>query len=319
MVILWRIEERCNFACSFCGYSRELPRQRRSTSAADVRRGIERFAAWPRRPGERVLLSWLGGEPFLRRDLTELTRCAVELGLSVSATSNGTALTDRALRRHVIDHYAELTLSVDGFADFHDGVRGHTGSFALVEKVLRALAAERHERGHGPLLRVNSVLMRDNARAFPELALGLASFGIDELSVNQLGGVERPEFHREHALGPGDVEFLEAVWPRLRAELSQRGVRLLGGATYLERLTASARGLALPVADCRPGERFVFVDVDGRMSPCCHTIDSLGSPLTNLEDFRRLPLLFASARAAVRPRACDDCMSTETSAKFERT
>ena len=71
--------------------------------------------------------------------------------------------------------------------------------------------------------------------------------------------------------------------------------------------------------ELRPRERFVFVDVDGRMSPCCHTIDSLGSPLTNLEDFRRLPLLFASARAAVRPRACDDCMSTETSAKFERT
>lgn len=317
MVILWRIEERCNLACAFCGYSKALERPRRSTPPAEVLRVIELLAGWRRASGERVLLSWLGGEPFLRRDLPELTRHAVSRGLAVSTTTNGTTLGSPALRRHVLDCYAELTLSVDGLETFHDRVRGLPGSFALLRDGAHALVTERRTLGRGPLLRVNSVLMRDNARDFPALAREVASWGIDELSVNQLGGVERPEFHREHALGPNDVDFLEATWPELRAELARSGVRLLGGAAHLGRMRATARGTSLPIADCRPGERFLFLDEQGRISPCCFTSGELGVPVAAVSDFAEVPARLRTARRERLPRACGDCMSTQTSAKFE--
>jgi AdoMet-dependent heme synthase len=312
LVVLWRIEERCNLGCGFCGFSSELTRSRRATDADEIRRVIDLLAEL-RQP---VLLSWLGGEPFLRRDLPELTRYAVSAGLSVSTTSNGTLLGSADLRRHVLDCYAELTLSVDGLPALHDRVRGLSGGFARVKAAARALVSERRELGRGPLLRVNSVLMRDNVRSFPELARELADWGIDEITLNQLGGAERPEFHAAHSLTPADVDHLFEALPSLRRELASSGVRLLGGAAYLLRLRASARAIELPVSDCRPGETFLFIDEAGRVSPCNAASGERGLPLAALtrpRDFQRLPEQFRALTA----RACGDCLSTRTFAKFD--
>lgn len=318
MVILWRIFEGCNFSCAFCAFSREIERPRRRTDAAEVRRMIEIFAEFRRQRDERVLLSWLGGEPFLRRDLPELTRLAASRGLAVSTTTNGSALGAARVREHVLADYAELTVSIDGLEDFHDAVRAAPGSFDAIKRALCRLVEERGCRAE-PLLRVNSVLMRDSVRSFPALALELASWGIDEISVNQLGGVDRPDFHRRQRLLPEDVSFIESELPRLREELCARGVRLLGGAEYWARMRASARGESLCVADCAPGERFLFIDEFGRISPCSFTPNELGFPITEIlsvADFADVSRRFRLARALGPASACGDCKSTQIFAKF---
>jgi radical SAM protein with 4Fe4S-binding SPASM domain len=317
MVVLWRIATRCNFACAFCGFSRELERPRPETSAGEIRRVVALLAELRRRTGRRVLLSWLGGEPFLRRDLARLTRFAVRSGLDVSTTTNGSVLSSSSIRRHIVESYAELTLSLDGRADFHDAVRGAPGSFARVESGVRALVAERR-RGK-PLIRIQSVLMRDNVRDFPALARLIATWGVDEISVNELGGVERPEFHARERLSPRDAEFLQAELPPLRAELSKQNVRLLGSAEYLARIRASALGLPLPVGDCAPGDDFVFIDETGRVSACSHAVGELAISLSELrsaDDWLSLPARFRAERAKRRPRACGDCKATRSFGKF---
>lgn len=321
LVVLWRIEERCNLRCAFCGYASDLRRPRRATSEGEIRRLIALFAEVRRERRGPVLLSWFGGEPLLRDDLPELTREAVRAGLLVSTTTNGTTLGAAEARRHVLDCYTELTLSVDGLAPFHDRVRGAKGCFDRVEAAARALVRERRAVGRGPLLRVNCVLMRDNVRAFPELARALATWGIDEITINQLGGDERPEYHREHALRPDDADFLADTLPELRRELERSGVRLLGGPAYLGRISATARAERLAVADCRPGETFLFVDVLGRASPCSFTLEELAFPLARLGTGRQigdLPGRFRASLGRASPPSCSDCMSTRTFAKFTR-
>jgi hypothetical protein len=59
-------------------------------------------------------------------------------------------------------------------------------------------------------------------------------------------------------------------------------------------------------------ERFWFVEIDGRLSPCSFTSAALGVPLDAIDDLDRLPDRF-HARAA----ACADCPSTQVHAKFE--
>ena len=164
-----------------------------------------------------------------------------------------------------------------------------------------------------------AALFRQLVRAFPELARTLATWGIDEITVNQLGGEERPEFHRAHALQPDDADFLCESLPALRSELASSGVRLLGGREYLERIGASARGLRLPIEDCGPGETFLFVDELGRVSPCSFTRREVAVPLARLRaprDFREIPARFRVLHGRAGTGACKDCMSTRTFAKF---
>jgi MoaA/NifB/PqqE/SkfB family radical SAM enzyme len=321
VIVVWRVTERCNLACSFCAYDRRVERSRRDADPEAVLAFGSTLAAYQRATGDAVLVSWLGGEPLLWTPLEGLTTSFVRsLGLAVSVTTNGTALASSKVRAHVLDHYRELTVSVDGLGEAHDRVRGWRGGFALLRRVVPLLAAARSP-GRGPRLRVNVVLMRDNVEHFGALCLELATWGIDEITFNQLGGNDRPEFWAEHRLRPSDVRRLEELMPQLRENLAQFGVVLRGSERYVERIRASSTGRRLPVYDCGPGERFLFVSDRGLVSPCSFTDNSLGVSITDLvsaDDVTSLPARFASERGRRAPLAvCGDCPSTQVFAKFE--
>jgi MoaA/NifB/PqqE/SkfB family radical SAM enzyme len=323
LVVVWRVTERCNLQCPFCAYDRRLAKPRREADPAEIRRFAALLSQWSATTGRPVLLSWLGGEPLLWRPLAELTRaCHHELQLQISTTTNGSTLHRPEVQAHLHEHYAELTVSVDGPAAMHDALRGCAGLSDRIRDGVRALAARKRHTGHGPLLRANVVLMRASLPDFPGLCSTLADWGIEEITCNQLGGLDRPEFYPANRLLPDRVRWLEEQWPALESSLACRGVRLLGGAAYLHRLTLTAQGRRLPVADCLPGRTFWFVDEKGRLAPCSFTPQDYGVPISNLRtagDLLALPERFTLARACHRAVACEDCHSTQVFAKFSRS
>lgn len=310
LVIVWRVTGRCNLSCAFCAYDRTQNISRRHTDESLVRQFAE-FAASLGRP---VLFSWLGGEPLLWPALTQLTRDLRQRhGFAISTTTNGTTLHREEVRQHLIDHYSELTISLDGPAIVHDALRGQNGLFAQIEHAVRQLA------GHGPLLRMNTVLMRHTIAHFPALCREVAAWGIREITCNQLGGIERPEFYPANRLLPEQVATLTTLWPDLHAELAAQGVRLLGGEGYLHRLAASARDEKLPIENCDPGRDYLFVTEDGIASPCSFTTADYGidlRTLTSTAQLADLPPEFSRRRLARRATACQDCHSTQVCAKF---
>jgi MoaA/NifB/PqqE/SkfB family radical SAM enzyme len=312
LVVLCQVTEDCNLGCAFCGYDRRLVRERRSADPARLEALGRRLADQQERTGRPVLVSWLGGEPLTWAPLEALTRRFRELGLALSVTTNGTTLGSPLVRRRLLDDYAEVTISIDGAGPTHDRLRGWPGGFAFLERAVGRLVAGR--RGPAPLLRANTVVMHDNLAELPALWRALCDWGFDELTWNQLGGRDRPEFFPDHRLTAGDVRHLEALLPGLRAELAARDVRLGGSDAYLARVVASAGGRPLPVADCGPGERFLFVSVDGRVSPCSFTSGALGLPVELAADW---PAAFRAARAQARPAPCADCPSTQVFGKFQ--
>lgn len=315
LVVVCKVTERCNLGCSFCGYDRALPWPRASADPEQVRALGQRLAAWRARTGRAVLVSWLGGEPLLWPPLLALAReFKHALGLGTSVTTNGTTLGSARARATVREVFDEITVSVDGVGERHDRVRGWEGGFAFLQRAMTSLARERG--AGGPLLRVNTIVMRDNVDELPTLCRALADWGVDEITWNQLGGNDRPAFFPDHRLRPEDVAHLRAIVPGLRAELAARGVILRGTEAYLDRTDASAAGRRLPVADCAPGEGFVFASLQGRLAPCSFTADELGVPATELHD---LPAAFRSARLRIPPRACEDCPSTQVFGKFQET
>jgi MoaA/NifB/PqqE/SkfB family radical SAM enzyme len=311
LVVVLRLTEACNLSCGFCAYDRRLQRSRVSADASAVRELGRALVAEGRRRDRPVLLSFLGGEPLLWPGLAALEVELLALGLELSVTTNGTTLGSAAVRERLLTRYREVTISVDGLPATHDRLRGWPGGFEELERGLRWLIEARRERGRGPLVRVNTVLMADNLGEYAALCRRLADFGVDELTFNQLGGRDRPEFHALQRLTPAHVAELESLLPELRAELGARGVELRGGQAYLERFAKSARGQRLPVADCRPGSSFLFASEQGSLAPCSFTVAELGVPASALAEHD-----FSAARSARRPSVCDDCPSTQVFSKF---
>jgi MoaA/NifB/PqqE/SkfB family radical SAM enzyme len=320
VIVVWQVTERCNFACPFCAFDRTLERHRAGANPAAIREFGLHLARYQQETGESVLVSWLGGEPLRWAPLEEISNYySTELGLRIAATTNGSTLGSPAVRRHLRENYSELTISVDAPGEAHDELRGATGLYVALSKNVRALADECNAHGSALRLRTNVVLMRQTVGQFTELCTALAEWGIVEISFNQLGGNDRPEFYPGHRLQSEDVAKLEATLPPLRAELARRGVKLLGSAGYLRRMNASARNERMPVHDCRPGDTFLFIDVSGKIAPCSFTGDTCGVPLEevrSVRDLLRLTGRFSSSIATRRPAACDDCLSTRVFEKF---
>lgn len=319
MVVVWRVTEQCNLACGFCGFDRTVNRLRVETDVHSIRRFGAVLRDWRLASGESVLVSWIGGEPLLREELRDVSRhYRQELGLSVSTTTNGTTLGSPAVRAHLLDHYAELTVSVDGVGALHDRLRGWPGGFECLSRAVPLLAREARERGAALRLRANVVLMRDNLDQFEDLCGILGDWGVVEITFNQLGGADRPEFFPEHRLTQGDVDRLRVLVPRVREALAGRRVRLLGGTAYLERFAASARDDRYRVADCGPGESFLFIDERGRVAPCSFTPALIGIPIEELdcaEAMMNLSRRFALSRERAGS-VCGNCLSTQACQKY---
>jgi len=320
VIVLWRITERCNYACGFCAYDRRLGRPRTQTDAYDVLRLGAVLGQYARATGDRVLVSWLGGEPLLWPPLFEVSGALRDDGLAVSLTTNGSLLHRPGVRAALLDHLDEVTVSVDAMAGLHDELRGFEGAWARCRDAIVALRQMRDLRGYGPKLRANVVLMRATLPEFGRLCAALADWGVDEITFNQLGGRDRPEFYPSQQLRPDDVAALGGQLPGLKATLADRGVRLCGAPRYLDRFAATAAGEAWPVQDCAMGERMLFVDERGRVAPCSFSSDDYGAPIADVQsaqDLLDLPRRFRAARDAAPCPTCADCPSTQVFAKFD--
>jgi MoaA/NifB/PqqE/SkfB family radical SAM enzyme len=320
LVIVWRITEHCDLGCRFCGYSRHLRRPRLSADPDEVLAFGAVLGEYAASHGRDVLVSWLGGEPLRWPPLLAVSHTFIhEYGLRLGVTTNGTALASETVRRRIAEDFDQLTLSLDGLGVAHDQLRDAPGLFAHLRESLMRLRELTAALGQGPLLRVNTILMRDNVYAFEDLCRAVTAWGVDELTFNALGGRERPEFFPDHALRPEQIEWFRRALPGIRARLAPSGLRILASERYLERLEASARHRPLPVTDCQPGQRFLFIDERGFAAPCSYTVSGYGVHLSELRtpnDLRQLPLRLAERKRRQMLAPCVDCPSTQVFGKF---
>jgi MoaA/NifB/PqqE/SkfB family radical SAM enzyme len=320
LVVVVRVTGNCNLGCGFCAFDRRVSFERHELDADGLLRVGELLASHRDSQAIPVHLSLLGGEPTLWQPLPGIERAlATELGLSLGITTNGTTLADPNWRRRLLSYYDELTLSIDGPGSIHDELRMFRGGFEKTRRAVVALLKERERGVRRLLLRVNTVLMQRTLPHFEELCSQLADWGVDEITFNALGGADRPEFYREERLLPEDFRTLRRCLPALRSRLEARGVLLRGGDAYLRRLEQTAAGGTLAVAECRPGERFLFVDHTTRLSPCSFTARDYGVRLSSVSrehGLLELSRRFRVKRNDLRSTHCDDCRSTQVFSKW---
>ncbi|MFN7737571.1 MAG: radical SAM protein [Pirellula sp.] len=329
-VVVVRVNTHCDLGCLYCGYSKDVHRQRRSISVKSLLRFGEVLRELQQVSGRKVLVSLLGGEPFQWPALIPVATQLVQIDLSLSVTTNGLALENDQTARFAMDYMDEITISIDGLGADHDRLRGSRGMVERLERIVRRIVSHRIDAnrspdrgairgGIKPLIRVNTVLTRHTIADFERFAQRMADWGVDELTFNQLGGNDRPEFYPDNHLLEDQVHQFTEMFPRVRQELRERGLELSGSQSYLHRIACTARHQTIAIEDCFPATRFLFIDETGHASPCSFTSDCLGVPIdqiTNATAIEALASTWQQQRRNHRPHVCKDCHATHVHSKF---
>ncbi|MFO0940308.1 MAG: radical SAM protein [Pirellulales bacterium] len=318
LVVVVRVTNECSLRCRFCGFSNELSLPKKQIDWPS----LQRLGIWLRTVGlqsrRNVLVSWLGGEPFKWPNWLEASHYfARQLNLSLSVTTNGLALDKEHVRQQALSLFQQITISVDGLAEFHDNLRQVVGMFEKLKKIVGKI--NQSPMRQSVLLRINAVLTRENIDSFPAFCDVMADWGFDELTFNPLGGNDRPEFFPANRLSAEQVERFINSLEEVRCNCQSKGLNIRGNKAYIARLLATARREKISWDDCNPGEHFLFVDENCRLSPCSFTTQHFGQvenqPALDLE-LSGLIQQFKSVRRERCPAACEDCHANHIYAKF---
>ena len=150
------VDGRCNMHCSFCCYAAMDARNSSNIMPKDWGNTFKRAKSL-------LHLTITGGEPFLRKDLTEIISEIINnSGVPrVSIKSNGFYLKrikeyiPELIKRHKNTEFT-LSISLDGPKDIHDKVREFKGAYDKVVETINIMAEYRKEKNF--FLRLASVL-----------------------------------------------------------------------------------------------------------------------------------------------------------------
>jgi len=240
-----------------------------------------------------------GGEPMLRPDFFDLVGYAVDNGVGVKFSTNGTRLTKERARRLAAMDYVDVQVSIDGaVASTNDAVRGE-GSYAAARAAMDNLAAANFGQ-----FKISVVVTRENVSQldlFSEIAAGYGA----QLRLTRL---------RPSGRGEGSWEALHPTAEQQRALyrwLLNRPDVLTGDSFFhLSALGQPLDGLNL----CGAGRVVCLIDPVGDVYACPFVINEefLAGNVRDQGGFAKVwrqSDLFGSLRAPHSAGACASCGS----------
>ncbi|MCB4792694.1 MAG: radical SAM protein [Elusimicrobia bacterium] len=85
-------------------------------------------------------VTFLGGEPFLNKDLLDISAHAKSCGLSTAVVTNGALIDTSAIQDIVYEAPLDIIIfSLDGPQAVHDGIRGVQGTYKKLEETVSAI------------------------------------------------------------------------------------------------------------------------------------------------------------------------------------
>ncbi len=262
------VTARCNLLCKHCFYTEEIQNasSKRELTLSEYGRIAEKL-------GPLTNLNFTGGEPFLRQDLPEIIRVFRKHTQVpfVGITTNG-LLPDRTVQmvervsRDGEAYHLKIGVSLDGFEDVHDGMRGKIGAF---KEALRTIAGLKPLRARYPTLMVyvsTTVTKYNKAtiRAFIDLVR--KDLDVDAHYLGYVRGNTMAEDAKEVTLDEyrDATEYLSHRWNR-----NSPFYNLLNGLNTLmvsvNKETIDRNGYVLP---CVAGEKMLTLSEEGMVKPC---------------------------------------------------
>jgi len=181
--LLIEVTQKCNMACDQCGsrcdiHSEELLKKEDILNALrDIKSNL----------GTDCMINITGGEPLMRQDIFELGEEITALGFDWGMVSNGSLITDEAVRKLKEAGMKTITISLDGLRETHDSLRHLKGSYdRIIGAVKRLKNADFLDH-----LQITFTVNRRNVNEFEQLYGILNTLGLDSIRVGLMDPIGR--------------------------------------------------------------------------------------------------------------------------------
>ncbi len=160
--VTFEVTYRCNLSCPFC--FQEIAREESPEFRKDYELSTEELsdtiAALPR----YSLITFNGGEVFVRKDFPDLLREISRQGRRFNIVTNGTMLFDDKVKLLVDETNAlSVGISIDGIGKTHDEIRRLPKAFDRTVKNMRELVAYRQQSAKRfPVVDMKTVITEEN-------------------------------------------------------------------------------------------------------------------------------------------------------------
>ncbi len=280
------VTRRCNLRCAMCQYSLWYEK----TPAAAQAEGELTTDEWKRvidQMGRFSLLTFTGGEPFVREDLMALLEHAGQ-HRRTHVITNGNRVTDEraaacvALAPHRLGGKGLnfVGVSLEGTAEIHDRIVRKPGAYERTTAAVRALARHRAAaKKRCPHIHLTVVIQEENIGVLPEMARIAAEAGADVLNLE----VEI-RFHDIQGMGdalPCIYGIDQITLPRIDATALQQALsateeaaKKAGIELRLPRMPREdivryySGGIDLNQFQCRSPWTNVYIGAKGDVFPC---------------------------------------------------
>ncbi|MBC7545255.1 MAG: radical SAM protein [Candidatus Sericytochromatia bacterium] len=274
--------QRCHLKCAHCNFWNMPYDRHREMTTEQWFRVTDELVDWL---GQGARIQFTGGEPFLRPDVMQILRHAVEAGALAGVISNGTLLDERKCRELAEMGLFNINFSLDGFSPAtHDRIRGVDGAFDKTCQTIRRINQFRVAARSDTKLILKCVMMGINAAEWVNLAQYAQDEGVTGVLFQPLqqnfGEPGRNDWHINNPLWFSD-EQLPAVDEALQQLIAmvQNGYPIMNSVEHLESIRHYVRN---PIREMKTGEtcevgitNFNIYD-DGGVS-LCYKMDIIGN------------------------------------------
>ena len=136
--LFWESTLRCNLKCRHCGSDCKISSLHPDMPFNDFRKVLERIKE--KYDSHNIMVIVSGGEPLVREDILKCGREIFNLEFPWGMVSNGRLMSPRMIDGLLEAGIHSLTISLDGFEEHHNWMRGLPDSFSHASRAVEMLA-----------------------------------------------------------------------------------------------------------------------------------------------------------------------------------
>ncbi len=132
--VLWEITNTCNYKCVYCMFSSLYKKYENELTTEEIKKTIRDL-----KQNNFTYIKFTGGEPFTRKDMTEILEYANKLGFDMDISTNASLITEEIAKKIKDINVPMVHVSLDGAnKETNEFVRGN-GTFEKTLKGIRCL------------------------------------------------------------------------------------------------------------------------------------------------------------------------------------
>lgn len=245
--VLWEITNTCNYHCSYCIFSSEAKKYENELTTNEVKRTIEEL-----KENNFTYIKFTGGEPFTRKDMTEILKYGKELGFDMDISTNASLITEDIARELKNMNFPMVHVSLDGNdKSSHEYVRGEN----TFEKTLKGIQLLTENNVY---TRIGTVIYKQNEDKLEEIIKLATKLKANEIIFSFMEAVGRLE---------GDETIIsKRTIDSVKHELEKLSIK------YKDRIQVKYSFTENKICEteelCPAVDKFLYINNIGQISPC---------------------------------------------------